>query len=107
LGILERTEERLARVRIERPEPLRLPFREPKPRHLQKLASNNLEQADQINLVAGAPHVNDYAHDGTSENLKNGFNRAIRVPWPNPLLHKIKAEIAAAVRGIIHSCGEI
>ena len=37
---------------------------------------------------------------------EDGFNRAIHVPAPNPSLQIQAAQIAAAIRGKIHMCGE-
>jgi len=55
----KRAENRVARVRIDRPQPLRLLLREPKTWHLKKLASNNLEQTDEVNFAARTVYGND------------------------------------------------
>src|SRR5262245_1366985 len=45
---LERGQQRVTGVGVERPEPARLLPGQPKSRHLQKLPSDNLEQPDEV-----------------------------------------------------------
>jgi len=52
LGSFKRAQQCLARVRVDCPESLRLFFCQAQPRHLEKLASYDFEQPDEIEPVA-------------------------------------------------------
>jgi hypothetical protein len=65
MGRFERAQKCLARVGVDRPETLRLLFRQTKPRHLEEFASNNVEQPDKIELVSRT-NIVDCDHDSPS-----------------------------------------
>jgi hypothetical protein len=72
VGALERAEKRLARVGVNRPESLRLLLGQAKPGHLEKLASNDIEQPDEVERMAGTS-IRHCDHDSSSEKKEGRY----------------------------------